>query len=123
MTIEDTLAAILVELRSIRERLPAPQNKPGVVRIVRFGTLAPDADEVPEYIGKSRDGRMEMSMYEFVIDRLENSGRTYQEVADGSGVSKRTVEKIARKEIKDPGVSHIEALARYFRALAEAKAA
>lgn len=36
-------------------------------------------------------------------------------VADGSGVSARTIEKIARREIKDPGVSHIEKLARYFR--------
>lgn len=59
---------------------------------------------------------METSLYEYVIERLENSGRTYQEIADGADMSRRTVEKIARKEIKDPGVSHIEALARYFRA-------
>lgn len=28
---------------------------------------------------------------------------------------KRTIEKIARREIEDPGVSHIEKLAVYFR--------
>lgn len=35
-------------------------------------------------------------------------------VAAGSGVSLRTIEKIARREIKDPGVSHIEKLAAFF---------
>lgn len=58
---------------------------------------------------------MNTSIYEFVMANLATTERTYQEVADGSGVNKRTVEKIARKEILDPGVSHIERLAEYFR--------
>jgi DNA-binding NarL/FixJ family response regulator len=58
---------------------------------------------------------MQTSLYEFVLTRLSGSGLTYQEIADGSGVSKRTIEKIARKEIADPGVSHIEKLAAFFR--------
>jgi hypothetical protein len=54
------------------------------------------------------------SMYERVIANLEAYKGRWGEVADGSGVSKRTIEKIARKEIQDPGVSHIEALDRWF---------
>lgn len=54
-------------------------------------------------------------MHEFVIERLEESKGEWQSVADGSGVSRRTLEKIARREIADPGVSHIEKLAAFFR--------
>jgi hypothetical protein len=54
------------------------------------------------------------SMYERVMSNLEAYKGRWGEVADGSGVSKRTIEKIARKEIQDPGVSHIEALDRWF---------
>lgn len=48
------------------------------------------------------------------MDQLQQSKGRWREVAKGAGVSKRTVEKIARREIVDPGVSHIEALAAYF---------
>lgn len=56
-------------------------------------------------------------IFDYVMARLKDSGRTYAQIAAGSGVKKRTVAKIARGEIKDPGVSHIEAMARYFRGL------
>lgn len=55
------------------------------------------------------------SIFAYVLGRLETTSLTYQQVADGSGVPKRTVEKIARQEIEDPGVSHIEKLERFFR--------
>jgi len=55
------------------------------------------------------------SLYEFVMGRLQDAKGGWPDVADGSGVSLRTIEKIARGEIKDPGVSHIEKLAGYFR--------
>lgn len=55
------------------------------------------------------------SIYEFVMARLEQAKGGWPTVADESGVSLRTIEKIARREIKDPGVSHIEKLAIYFR--------
>lgn len=55
------------------------------------------------------------SMYAFVINRLQGARGRWREVADGSGVPLRTLEKIARKEIGNPGVSHIEKLAAYFR--------
>jgi transcriptional regulator with XRE-family HTH domain len=57
---------------------------------------------------------METSLHELVLPRLRDGSLTYQQVAAGSGVSRRTVEKIARREIADPGVSHIERLARFF---------
>ena len=64
-----------------------------------------------------RMGCMKKSLYEFVMAELRaalESDLTYEQIADGSGVNKRTVEKIARREIKDAGVSHIQKLADYF---------
>lgn len=58
---------------------------------------------------------METGLYAFVLEQFAATNLTYQEVADGSGVPKRTIEKIARREIEDPGVSHIEKLAAFFR--------
>jgi transcriptional regulator with XRE-family HTH domain len=58
---------------------------------------------------------MTQTLHEFVLAELEASKGRWTEVADGAGVSKRTLEKIARREIEDPGVSHIEKLAAYFR--------
>jgi transcriptional regulator with XRE-family HTH domain len=47
---------------------------------------------------------------------LRNRGElSIREVAEGSGVSQRTVEKILSGEIADPGVSHCEKLAGFFR--------
>lgn len=56
------------------------------------------------------------------MGQFERTPLSYQEIADGSGVNKRTIEKIARGEIEDPGVSHVEKLATFFRGV-EAKAA
>lgn len=58
---------------------------------------------------------MAESIYAYVLAQLEAHKGRWPEVAEGSGVSKRTIEKIASKEIKDPGVSHMEKLANYFR--------
>ncbi len=65
---------------------------------------------------------MEESIYERVLAHLQSHKGSWSEVAAGSGVSKRTIEKIARKEIKDPGVSHIEALDRWFESRRKATA-
>lgn len=62
-------------------------------------------------------------IYEYVMEQLGKTELSYQEIAEGSGVSRRTVEKIARKEILDPGVSHIEKLAAFFRGLEQKQAA
>lgn len=58
---------------------------------------------------------MEQSIHEFVVTSLQERTRSYAEIARDSGVSQRTVEKIARREIADPGVSSVEKLAKYFR--------
>lgn len=58
---------------------------------------------------------MTESIYAYVLAKLEASKGNWAAVAEGSGVSRRTLAKIARQEIKDPGVSHIEKLAKYFR--------
>lgn len=58
---------------------------------------------------------MTESIYEYVLTQLEASKGQWAAVAEGSGVSKRTLEKIARREVRNPGVSYVEKLARYFR--------
>jgi transcriptional regulator with XRE-family HTH domain len=58
----------------------------------------------------------EPSLYAFVMSELQRRKGQWPAVAAGSGVSRRTLEKIARREIADPGVSHVEKLAAYFRA-------
>jgi transcriptional regulator with XRE-family HTH domain len=58
---------------------------------------------------------MTESMHGYVLAELQKAKGHWRSVAEGSGVSRRTVEKIARGEIVDPGVSHIEKLACYFR--------
>lgn len=60
---------------------------------------------------------MTPSLYEYVLIKLDETRFRWRAVALGSGVSKRTIEKIASKEIKDPGISHIQKLADYFRSL------
>ena len=61
------------------------------------------------------DSLMETNIYDFVMAKLQESKGRWSKVANGSGVSRRTLEKIARKEIQDPGVSHILKLADYFK--------
>jgi transcriptional regulator with XRE-family HTH domain len=58
---------------------------------------------------------MPESLYEFVMAQLQASKGSWPVVAESSGVSVRTISKIARREIEDPGISHVEKLAKYFR--------
>jgi hypothetical protein len=58
---------------------------------------------------------MSESIYEYVLEELQSAKGHWRLVAEGSEVSIRTIEKIARQEIADPGVSHIEKLAKYFK--------
>lgn len=62
---------------------------------------------------------MSESIYRYVLDELIRSKGRWPELAKESGVSKRTIEKIASGEIEDPGVSHIEKLAAVFRGRAK----
>lgn len=63
-------------------------------------------------------GLVSSAMHESIFDRVlskldENKGR-WQEVADGSGVPFRTLEKIGRRETTNPGIAHIDRLFAYF---------
>jgi transcriptional regulator with XRE-family HTH domain len=58
---------------------------------------------------------MTISLHDYVVQQLLDCRGKWPDVAKATGVSKRTIEKIARREIADPGVSHIEKLASYFR--------
>lgn len=57
----------------------------------------------------------EQSLHEFVIAQLQESRGEWPVIAEATEVSIRTIQKIASRVIKDPGVSHIEKLAAYFR--------
>lgn len=54
-------------------------------------------------------------MHAFVISCLQEAKGTWPTIAEATGMSNRTIQKIASGEIEDPGVSHIEKLAGYFR--------
>jgi predicted transcriptional regulator len=58
---------------------------------------------------------MTESMHEYVIDQLQRAKGRWGVVAEETGISRRTVEKIARREIGDPSVSFVERLNKYFR--------
>ena len=58
---------------------------------------------------------METTMYDFVMYQLQERKGSWPAVSRGSGVSIKTLGKIARREIKDPGVSHVQALYDYFK--------
>ena len=54
-------------------------------------------------------------MHDYVIEQLQASKGSWTRVSEETGMSKRTIEKIARRELKDPGVSFVERLHSYFR--------
>lgn len=56
-----------------------------------------------------------VSIHEFVLQQLAAQRGRWPEIASGSGVPLRTLEKIARQEIRNPGVSHVQKLADYLR--------
>lgn len=58
---------------------------------------------------------MELSLHDYVVERLQAYKYRWPHVARETGVSRRTIEKIARREIADPGITSIEKLARFFR--------
>lgn len=66
---------------------------------------------------------MNTPIFEYVLERLEASKGRWPVIAEGSGVPYRTVQKIAARLIEDPGVSHIQKLHDYFRALEAASVA
>lgn len=60
---------------------------------------------------------MNTSIHQYVIDQLQAAKGEWSRVAADTGISKRTIEKIARREVPNPGVLVVEQLARYFQSL------
>lgn len=58
---------------------------------------------------------MHESMYQFVLDQLEQVKGSWPDVARETGMSLSTLKKIVYKDVENPGVIHIEKLAKYFR--------
>lgn len=58
---------------------------------------------------------MSESIHQYVLDELARAKPNWDTVAKGSGVSVRTIEKIASREIEFPRVDKVEKLATYFR--------
>lgn len=58
---------------------------------------------------------MTESIYQFVLDELEKAKGRWPDVARDTDMSLSTLKKIARREVENPGVVHIEKLATYFR--------
>lgn len=58
---------------------------------------------------------MNEPIFDFVCRHLRMRTRSYQEIAKGSGVPKRSVEKIARGERPNPSVHAVQKLYDYFR--------
>lgn len=63
---------------------------------------------------------MTESIYSFVLTELEKAKGRWPDVARETDMSLSTLKKIARREVENPGVMHIEKLANYFRGQASA---
>lgn len=60
------------------------------------------------------------SIHQSVLDELERRSGSWPEIAQKTGIPYHTLTKIAYRQIKDPGVSKIEALHNYFQLEGEA---
>jgi hypothetical protein len=60
---------------------------------------------------------MDIPMLEYVIAKLQAAKGGWPAIAEGAGISLRTLEKIARREVLDPRIGSVQTLFDYFRAL------
>jgi len=56
-----------------------------------------------------------MDIHASVLENLQQWKYRWPQVAAGTGISLRTIEKIARQESKDPGVQKIQQLHNFFQ--------
>ena len=56
-----------------------------------------------------------MSIHNYVLTQLSASKGNWPAVARATGVSYRTLKKIATREIENPRVANLELLANYFK--------
>lgn len=57
---------------------------------------------------------MKTSIHDYILDHLQSAKGHWPSIASASGVPLRTLQKIARREIPNPGIKHVEAIADYF---------
>jgi len=55
-------------------------------------------------------------MHEYVVRQLERWKYRWPEVAEGAGISLRTLEKIARREVVNPRINTLQPLHDWLRA-------
>lgn len=55
------------------------------------------------------------SIHDYVVERLQANKGNWPVVAEQTGMSIRTIEKVARKESKAPRIDTLELLAAFFR--------
>jgi hypothetical protein len=53
-------------------------------------------------------------IYDYVTERLDASRGRWTDVAQATGISPRTIEKIGYRVVKDPGVKVTQRLAEHF---------
>ena len=58
--------------------------------------------------------KKKVSMFDRVLDNLDNCKGRLPDVADATGISYRTLQKITLREVKNPGVRTVELLDSYF---------
>jgi hypothetical protein len=58
----------------------------------------------------------ETSLLDTVIAELDKRKGHWPEVAEGAGVPYKTLQKVAYRVVKDPGISIVEKLDRWLRA-------
>ena len=56
-----------------------------------------------------------MNMHEYVVEKLVEWKYRRPEIAAATGISIRSIEKIARREIENPGVRNVQALYDFFQ--------
>lgn len=57
----------------------------------------------------------EQTMHEYVVQQLQSSKGEWPQIASATSMAYTTLKKIATREVRDPGVSLVERLNKYFR--------
>lgn len=66
---------------------------------------------------------MDTPMLEYVISCLQEAKGRWPGIADEAGISLRTLEKIARREVHDPRIGSVQVLYDHFRSTTQGAAA
>lgn len=59
--------------------------------------------------------RMDQDLHQYVLSELDAAKGRWPEISAETGVPYQTMTKIAQRRIRNPGISHIQNLADYFK--------